>query len=176
MNKDFPDTYILVRREVYEAIALEIKQITKRVIQQEFFTTPPSQFATQYSAEKFNPGIAFFEQRKTRNTLLFLMRYFRWTVEETQRETVIKVDFRESQNEHVTDLIRQVQEGETITVSDKMRGAFGVTDFPLKGTTTEIEIPERDIDSAVFRSSETKIFPMIIEEFKRREMRFVFNG
>lgn len=98
-----------------------------------------------------------------RNPMLFLMPYYTWRKKSVGEQKDLDIFFRDSSNPQIDFLIGQVQTGAQITVTEKMRRAFGATDFPLKADTKEINIPAREIGRPVFLLTKSKIPAVLLK-------------
>ena len=81
--------------------------------------------------------------------LLFMMRYFNWQHEKSSNSKAINIAFKESSTEKTAFLVKAIQTGREITVTEDMRQAFGVTNTPLERVTSKIIIPPRPIGAKV---------------------------
>jgi len=125
------------------------------------------------SSEKFNtPQITFTRKTQRDSGMSFLLQYYQWKIVKDANEFFLLIDFGKSSRIHINQLIKLVQLGEEIPVTDHMRRAFSFTDFPLKASTTMIKIPSREIDGPLFRGIRgdlvTHIIDAFFQEFNRR--------
>lgn len=154
--------------EGLKKIALYIKKSTLEFIEGGGENWPPrSDFAETYGSQGGRNNITF--RKKTRrdldNGILFIMRYFRWRIFNDDENKNLFIDFRKSSRDEVNALIKMIQKGKTITVTDLMRKAFSYTDFPLEATTTQIDIPAREIGKPVFRKTSNDYFVKLTDGF-----------
>jgi hypothetical protein len=119
--------------------------------------------------------------------LFWLGKFARYRVDDDG--TVVQIDFGKSRkgqpgtvDPQLMPVVKRAEEGETIAVTEKMRRFFGATRrkrpkrqipgetyFPLKKSTTKIEIPPRPIFSPVWK----KVHGRIPAHFKDRFYRSV---
>lgn len=124
-------------------------------------------FSNEYSSRLDNRSPVFRRKSKRDldNGLMFLLTFFNWRIfDETQGKSVV-MDFRETKNPDMNRLIKQIQTGAKITVTDAMRKAFSYTDFPLKKETKTIDIPARPIGEPLFLRTNSKYLKKFTEAF-----------
>ncbi len=137
-------------------------------------------FKAKYSAGKRTKWI---KPRSRKGPVHWLGKFARYRVD--GEGSLVQVDFGKSRkgkpgtfDPGLVGIVRRVQSGERITVTDKMRRFFGATRrkrpkvqtpgetyFPLRASTTTIEIPKRPILDPVFRAAKPRIPGRFEEKF-----------
>lgn len=133
-----------------------------------------SNFARQYASDGGSGHEVTFrkkERKQPKDSMLFLMKYFRWKISNDELESSAFIDFRPSSDDEVEILKTIVQTGVDIQVSEKMRNAFSYTEKPLEKETNTISVPAREVGKPVFRRTNRKFYEKLVDafypEFKR---------
>jgi len=175
--KDLPAFIQEISEQGLEKVAVFLKTDLRELLETEF-SPKRSELAKNFSSfNKEDSSIVFKRKSGRRNDkgILFLLRFFRWRIAGTAESDEVLIDFRGSTRESTDHLIKQVQEGARIAVTDKMRRAFGATDYPLKKETKHIEIEGRDIDSRLFSRNQDKILKILDKFFFDKLAEASFN-
>lgn len=155
-----------IEREAFDMIATGGEGWVPRSNIANQYTTAPTQKNVVFRKKLSQLPGGFADKRAFNDSgMLFIMKYFRWRVENEGVNRDLFIDFAESSRDDVNFLITQVQTGAEITVTDKMRRAFSFTDFPLRKETRTIKIPAREIGKPLFRRSSPQYFTRFVDEF-----------